>query len=109
MMLRNSLLLTALLSLSINCHASLIDNNFYTTDTTSGLDWLDLTETVGYSYNYISTQLGSGGEFEGWQYALFKLKITTNCTDTNSRIETNSLVYLATKPSKKNMHTKIPL
>ncbi len=33
------------------------------------LEWLDLTETAGRSYNDVSGQLGSGGEFDGWRYA----------------------------------------
>jgi len=45
------------------------DNNTYTTDTISGLDWLDVTISAGQSYNYVSSQFGSGGEYEGYQYA----------------------------------------
>lgn len=55
--------------LSSNASATLIDNNYFTTDTTTGLDWLDLTETVNLSYDYVSSQFGSGGEFEGWALA----------------------------------------
>jgi hypothetical protein len=36
--------------LSVNVNAALVDNDLYTTDTASGLDWLDLTETVGMNY-----------------------------------------------------------
>lgn len=50
-------------------HASLVDHDQYFTDSQSGLDWLDLTETQGMSFNYVSSQLGVGGEFEGWRYA----------------------------------------
>ncbi|NOX09698.1 MAG: VPLPA-CTERM sorting domain-containing protein [Gammaproteobacteria bacterium] len=57
------------LALSINVSASLIDKGTYTSDTVSGLDWLDLTATTGLSYNYVSSQLGSGGLFDGWSYA----------------------------------------
>ncbi len=49
--------------------ATIIDNGTYTTDTGSGLDWLDVTLTIDRSYNDISSQLGIGGEFEGWRYA----------------------------------------
>ena len=62
---------TAALVLSTSVYASLIDNGTYTTDTTSGLDWLDLTETTGLSYSYVSSQLGVGGQFEGWSYASY--------------------------------------
>ncbi len=53
-------------------HASalLIDMGDITRDTESGLEWLDLTETLGLSYNYVSGQLGVGGLYEGWRYAI---------------------------------------
>jgi len=44
-------------------------DNLITRDTTSGLEWLDLTESRDLSFNYVSSQLGAGGEFEGWHYA----------------------------------------
>ncbi|MFW5448008.1 MAG: hypothetical protein ACKE8G_07720 [Methylophagaceae bacterium] len=46
-----------------------IDNTSYTSDALSGLDWLDLTTSVGQSYNYVSSQFGIGGAYEGWRYA----------------------------------------
>lgn len=49
--------------------AALIDNGTYTTDTASGLDWLDVTTSVNMSYNYVSSQFVAGGVFEGWRYA----------------------------------------
>jgi len=52
-----------------SANAAIIDNGIYTTDSTSGLDWLDLTETTNKSYNYVSTQFGIAGEFEGYRYA----------------------------------------
>ncbi len=57
------------LIISTDVSALLIDNGSYTTDSESGLDWLDLTETIGMSYNDVSSQFGYGGLFEGWQYA----------------------------------------
>ena len=49
-------------------NASLVDNGIYTTDTSGGLDWLDLTETAGFSYNQIMD--GEGGWIgAGWRYA----------------------------------------
>ena len=47
----------------------LIDNGTFTTDTNSGLDWLDVTLSINRSYNDVSTQLGVGGDYEGWHYA----------------------------------------
>lgn len=46
--------------------AVLIDNGNYFTDTNTGLDWLNLTETVSRSYNDVYSNLGSGGDFQGW-------------------------------------------
>ncbi len=46
-----------------------IDNNSYTTDSLSGLDWLDVTRSENRSFDDISSQLESGGEFDGWRYA----------------------------------------
>jgi hypothetical protein len=45
------------------------DNDTYTTDSISGLDWLDVTASVYRSYNDVSSQFGTGGDFEGWRYA----------------------------------------
>jgi len=49
--------------------AGFFDHGDYLTDTHSGLDWKDATLTVNRSYNDVSSQLGAGGEFEGWRYA----------------------------------------
>lgn len=54
---------------SMSVNAVLIDNGTYTTDTESGLDWLDVTETVYKSFNYVSQRFGFGEEFAGWGYA----------------------------------------
>ncbi len=40
-----------------------------TYDDTSGLEWLELTASDWISYNYIITQFGPGGAFEGWRHA----------------------------------------
>lgn len=45
-------------------------DHLITRDTSSGLEWLDLTETNGLSRNYVFSQLGTNGLFEGWRYAL---------------------------------------
>lgn len=56
-------------ALSVAAQAALIDRGSYITDTTTGLDWLKLTETAGRTYEDISSNLGSGQEFDGWTYA----------------------------------------
>lgn len=60
---------TTALILSTSVNAALIDNGNITTDTETGLDWLDITESTNLSYNYVSSQFGVGGQFEGWRYA----------------------------------------
>lgn len=67
-----------------SAHAEIIDNDSFTTDTTSGLDWLDVTASQGLSYNEVVSQMGSGGLFEGWRYAstneLYGLFLNTGAT-----------------------------
>jgi len=46
-----------------------IDNGIFTTDTLSGLDWLDVTTSMNQSFSYVSTQFGVGGDYEGYRYA----------------------------------------
>ena len=38
-------------------------------DPNTGLEWLKLTETVGQTYDYVISQLGTGGIYEGYRYA----------------------------------------
>ena len=57
------------LLISTNVEADFLDNDTYTTDTLSGLDWLDLTESTGLSHDQVSAQFGVGGLYEGWRYA----------------------------------------
>jgi len=41
----------------------------YTTGSTTGLDWLDMSYTLNKSYNTVISQMVTGGTFEGWRYA----------------------------------------
>ena len=41
----------------------------HTLDTDSDLLWLDLDITAGRSFNDVNSELGAGGEFEGYRYA----------------------------------------
>jgi hypothetical protein len=61
-----------------------IDNNTYTTDTISGLDWLDVTQTTNRSYTDVSGQFGVGGDFEEYRYATGSqfIQLVNNATDT---------------------------
>ncbi len=38
-------------------------------DTNTNLEWLNLTQSNGLSYSYVTSQFGSGGQFEGMRYA----------------------------------------
>ncbi len=54
---------------SISVDAALIDNDYFTTDTETSLDWLDVTGTENITINYVKSQMGIGGTYEGWRYA----------------------------------------
>ena len=49
--------------------ATIIDNSTYTTDTESGLDWLDVTASLWMTHNEVVDQFVPGGIFDGWRYA----------------------------------------
>ena len=68
------------------------DNVTYTTDTLSGLDWLDVTTSVNQSYDYVSSQFGTGGIYDGWRYATGYDFNTLVGNYTGVEINTNSLV-----------------
>lgn len=63
----------ALITLSANAtliskDLSSVGDGLITLDSDTNLEWLDLSQTAGRSYNDISSQLGVGGEFAGWSY-----------------------------------------
>ena len=49
--------------------AALIDNGGFTTDTVTGLDWLDMYHTDGNSYNQTLNAISGGGSLDGWRFA----------------------------------------
>jgi hypothetical protein len=49
--------------------ARFVDSGRTTLDTETGLEWLDLTETMGISYFDLLGELNPGGLFEGYRYA----------------------------------------
>lgn len=80
MKIKNSFLTTAMfcmiIAISANTKAALLslDDPTYgtdsiTRDTITGLEWLDLTHTVGMSFEDVEAELGSGGQFEGFSTA----------------------------------------
>ncbi len=74
-MTRTTLVLFGL-TLCVSANAAIIDHGAYTTDTATGLDWLDVTASQGRSYDDVAAQLGAGGDFEGWQFATTEQFIT---------------------------------
>jgi len=63
----------ALLGLSVSsvnaAIVDIVDNGGYTTDTLSGLDWLDATSSTLRSHADVAGEFGVGGDFEGWRHA----------------------------------------
>lgn len=65
-----------LTAISLNVSAALVNadwknagDNLITRDTASGLEWLDLTQTVDLSYDSVTGLLGTGAMFSGFRYA----------------------------------------
>lgn len=47
----------------------IVDHGDFLTDTSTQLDWLDVTKSVNMSFAFVNSQFGAGGVFEGWRYA----------------------------------------
>jgi len=62
-------MLSSLLVFNLSTNAAIIDNGGYTTDTVSGLDWLDVTATINMSYNDVMSNINLNGFLLGWRYA----------------------------------------
>ena len=60
---------TAFSLFSIPLYAEIIDHKTFTRDTETGLDWLDVTETINKSYNEVEAQLKVGGKYQGYRFA----------------------------------------
>lgn len=67
---------TCFIAVTSNASAAIVSvdwktagDNLITRDTSSGLEWLDLTQTANLSFNDVTAQLGVGDTFEGWSYA----------------------------------------
>ncbi|MFC1880972.1 6-bladed beta-propeller [Thermodesulfobacteriota bacterium] len=73
--------------------ASVFGVGAITYDSETGLEWLDITETFNKSFNYVSTQFGPGGEFEGFRHATLaeveELMIHAGIPDIDSRTTAN--------------------
>ncbi len=78
--LHTSLISLMFLGLTGTVNATLLsasDANFsWTSDSATGLDWLDFNggnaaSTIGRSYNDVLANLGLGGDYDGWRFATF--------------------------------------
>lgn len=59
---------TVSLALSCNAHAGIIDTtNDSFIDENTGLEWMDFGINNKFTYNYVASQLGTGGVYEGWR------------------------------------------
>lgn len=77
-----TIVLTIGLILATNTQAALVDHGTYLTDTSSGLEWLDVTESINMSRNQVTSELATGGKFFGWRYATGAefLQLASNAT-----------------------------
>jgi len=75
MKIRTILGASLLLLVSVQVNAALTSIDWKTTGDglitrdDNGLEWLDVSETMGRSYNDVSSKLGSGQEFDGFRYS----------------------------------------
>jgi hypothetical protein len=88
-----------LLIVSFNATAALVDNSWFTTDTNSGLDWLDLDQSTGLSLNNAETALvgwrpATNNEVEGIFWQLFD-GFYDNASSYNSNLEGISSTLLS--------------
>ena len=67
---------TILMVTSISANSAIISvdwksngDDLITRDTTNNMEWLDLSLTLNLSWNEVWTELGAGGQFEGWRMA----------------------------------------
>lgn len=67
-MIKQTLALVGL-TLTISANAAIVDLGNITRDTSTGLDWLDVTETAGLPYDLVRAEMGVGGAYEGYRYA----------------------------------------
>jgi hypothetical protein len=67
-------LLLLLVSAQVSAAVISVDDSVFgidsvTQDSESGLDWLDVVLSVSRSFHDVSSQFGTGGDYQGWRYA----------------------------------------
>ena len=61
-----------ILTISVSAaNAVLIDRGATTLETSTRLEWLDLTVSQARSFDDVAGQFGAGGDFAGWRHATF--------------------------------------
>jgi len=65
----NTIIACTLFILSINANAALVGNGLLTTDTLTGLAWLDLAETENMTFNQVYSETQAGGLYEQFHIA----------------------------------------
>lgn len=50
-------------------HAAVVDYGDYLRDTRTGIEWLDVTRTVGLSFSAVQSLVASGGSYNGFSFA----------------------------------------
>jgi len=58
-----------MLAFGSSSQAALLDKGLITVDTTTDLQWLDLTESNGYTFAQMTAEVAPGGAFSGWRIA----------------------------------------
>ncbi|PKF61911.1 hypothetical protein CW745_07930 [Psychromonas sp. psych-6C06] len=61
--------LTLFIAFSASAGVITDTNNDSFIDTSTGLEWMDFGINNGQSYNYVASQLGQGGQYQGWALA----------------------------------------
>ncbi len=69
-MLKKTIALLGLSLAALSANAAIQDLGTITRDTETGLEWLDVTETAGMTYNQVITATETGAlQGQGWEYA----------------------------------------
>jgi hypothetical protein len=55
----------------VSGNSAIYGTGAFTLDTSTNLQWLDLSVSQGQTYNFVSSQLGSNGIYSGFRYATY--------------------------------------
>ena len=88
----------AMIGMAGPANAVLIDNGMTTIDTDTGLEWLDLTETLGQSYNSVAAGFGGFTTTDGFRYAT-QFEVSTLFTNAGFSFQDNSFNAVDAAPA----------